>query len=162
MSVRARTTILVAAMLSISAGLMAAEDPFVGSWKLNIEKSKYNPGPAPPKGSIRILTIESLSDGRLKVTIPGVDAQGRPTPHTRMETYDGKPQPSGEPPEVSDAFSAKRIDPYTIELQNYRKGQIVSSLSRTVSKDGKTLILRSKGSNVKGQPFEDMRFYEKQ
>ena len=162
MSVRTRAMILVAAMLSIPAGLTAADDPFVGSWKLNIEKSKYNPGPPPPKGSVRILTIESVGGGRLKVTIPGVDAQGRPDPHSRVETYDGKPQPTGESPDVAEAFSAKRVDLYTIELDNYRKGQVISHLTRTVSKDGKTMILKSKGTTVRGQPFEDMRFYEKQ
>ena len=31
-----------------------AADPIVGTWKLNVAKSKYSPGPAPKGGTTRI------------------------------------------------------------------------------------------------------------
>jgi hypothetical protein len=51
-----------------------AADPQVGTWKLDVAKSKYSPGP-PPKEIT--LTIESQPDG-LKFTIVGTDAEGKP------------------------------------------------------------------------------------
>ena len=45
---RFRCVTLILAMMAVPAGLRAADAPFVGTWKLNVAKSKYNPGP-PPK-----------------------------------------------------------------------------------------------------------------
>ena len=46
----ARITIVVGAGVLIAAVLATAQskDPFVGTWRLNVAKSKYSPGP-PPK-----------------------------------------------------------------------------------------------------------------
>ena len=69
------TITLILAMLSISVALRAADDPFVGTWKLNLAKSKYNPGPPPKSGSNR---FEPASGG-LKLIVRNVDTGGKPT-----------------------------------------------------------------------------------
>jgi len=43
-----------------SAPVLAQSNPLVGTWKLNLEKSKFNPGPAPM--SLR-RTVEAQGDG---------------------------------------------------------------------------------------------------
>ena len=161
MSVRTRTIILFVALLSIPAGLMAADDPFLGTWKLNIAKSKYTPGP-PPKDSNRYIKFEPAGNGALKVTISVVDAMGKTHNEVRMETFNGKPHPVEADPSVADAASEKRTGPYTQEVENWRKGKVAVRLTRTVSKDGKTLTLTAKGTYDKGQPFDDVRVYDKQ
>ena len=42
-------TVFAVIFLAMAAeGLVIAQsDPFVGTWKLNLAKSKFNPGPAP-------------------------------------------------------------------------------------------------------------------
>ena len=53
----------------------AQSDPLIGTWKLNITKSKFDPGP-PPRSS----TTHYEPAGRgLRDTLTGVDAQGKPT-----------------------------------------------------------------------------------
>jgi hypothetical protein len=52
------TAIVVLAV--VSGSLFAQSNPLVGIWKLNVEKSKYNPGPA-PKSLTR--TVEPNGDG---------------------------------------------------------------------------------------------------
>ena len=47
-----RTYALVLAMLLVGLGLHAADDPLMGTWKLNLAKSKFQPGP-PPKSIVR-------------------------------------------------------------------------------------------------------------
>src|ERR1700680_2526246 len=44
---RTRFALLVLAFLAVSAGLGAADDPLVGTWKLNLAKSKFSPPPPP-------------------------------------------------------------------------------------------------------------------
>jgi hypothetical protein len=55
-------------------------DPFMGTWKVNLAKSTYSPGP-PPKSSI---IKEEPAEGGIKVTIDEVDALGQTT-HTELE-----------------------------------------------------------------------------
>jgi hypothetical protein len=76
---RALTTLAMFSLFAI-AGMMLprialAQSELVGTWKLNVEKSKFNPGPA-PKSSV--LTYEAVGEG-VKVAVEGVNAQGNPT-----------------------------------------------------------------------------------
>jgi hypothetical protein len=50
-----------------------ADNPFVGTWKLNLAKSKFDPGP--PVRS-RTVTVEPAGDG-VKWSIEQVDANGK-------------------------------------------------------------------------------------
>jgi hypothetical protein len=56
----------------VCAPAFAQTNPAVGTWKLNVEKSKYNPGPA-PKSLTR--TLETQGDN-VKYTFDGVSAEG--------------------------------------------------------------------------------------
>ena len=71
---RPRTLLLLAFTVVVSmlilASIAQASDNQVGTWKLNVAKSKYSPDPAPEDGT---LTVESEPNG-LKITIHGTDA----------------------------------------------------------------------------------------
>ena len=67
----------------------AQSDPVIGTWKLNLMKSKYNPGP-PPKSLTR--TYESVRNG-VKVTVEGVDGFNNPIKYGYTANYDGKDYP---------------------------------------------------------------------
>ena len=63
-----------------------ASDNHVGTWKLNLAKSKYRPGPAPKEGWLK---IESQTDG-LKFTIHGTDAEAKTVHFEFSPKFDGK------------------------------------------------------------------------
>src|SRR5262249_41558065 len=67
-----------------------ANDAWIGSWKVNVAKSTYSPGPAPKSGTSR---FEKLPDGSTKVTLDGTDAQGRHTHSEAVTRMDGKEIP---------------------------------------------------------------------
>ncbi len=159
MSVRSKRMTLLLVMLGITAVLLAADDPFVGIWKLNIAKSHYNPGPLPKSSSN---TYEPVPGGGLKLTVTTVTADGKLSTIERVEHYDGKPHPVQQERSGADAVATKRIDRNTIEVVNYRNGKILSSLTRRISKDGKTMTSEAKGTSPQGQPFEEFRFFDKQ
>ena len=46
------------------AGALYATDPFSGTWKLNLAKSKYEPGPAPKEKLITVVEGKTLTDVR--------------------------------------------------------------------------------------------------
>ena len=56
--------------------LSQTADPFIGTWKLNVAKSKFDPGP-PPKSVTWY--FEDRGSGVILRTIEGIDAQGNRT-----------------------------------------------------------------------------------
>jgi len=57
-----------------------------GTWKLNVAKSKFSPGPAPKEMT---LTIEAAGPGR-KVSVTGVDGEGKPIAWGYTGNFDSK------------------------------------------------------------------------
>src|SRR6476469_641417 len=68
----------------------AAADSNIGTWKLNVAKSKFSPGPAPKSQTLK---IEAWGTDGVTYTADGVDADGKPTHWTFQGKYDGKAVP---------------------------------------------------------------------
>jgi len=136
---------------------MALDDAFLGTWKLSLEKSKYQ-SPAPISYTYK---YETGDNGTLKVTVASVDANGSPNTHQRVETYDGKPRPVVNDP-GAEAVSVKRVDDHTIQGINWKKGKPVTSFTRTLSQDGKTMTVTVDGTTAQGKHYHDVRVFEKE
>ena len=150
--------VMVLAAFGLSIELAAqASDPTAGTWKLNLAKSKYNPGP-PPKSLI--LKIETSTRGR-KVSTDGVGADGKPTRTEYTANFDGKDYPIKGAPDV-DMVALKRIDESTIERTGKKGGRVVQTITLVVSKDGKTLTGTFKGTNAQGQAYNNVVLWERQ
>jgi hypothetical protein len=157
MKLRTITTVL--AMLVVCAGLRAADDPLLGSWKLNLAQSKYDPGPAPTTSTINKY-VPWGTDG-VRVITDGTDAQGNPDHTEYSAQYDGKDYPvAGE--RDFDTVALQRIDPHTTLLINKKGGHVVRVLRRVVSKDGRTLTAAMVGVNARGQAFHNVTVYDRQ
>ena len=127
--------ILLAAMLSIAAGLAAADDPLMGNWKLNVAKSKYEIGQA-PKSYTR--SHEAVPNG-MKVSREEVDAAGKVYHPSWTAKFDGKDYPLlGEPGGMVDSLYLKRLDPHTVVGGSKKNGVLINELRWEVSQDGKT------------------------
>jgi hypothetical protein len=87
--------VLVASLVVLASHAgFAQDDPLVGTWVLNVAKSKYTPGP-PPKQQTTIFEAEGQG---LKVTTKGTDSAGEPTMTAYTANYDGKDYPvTGNP-----------------------------------------------------------------
>ena len=158
---RMRRLTLLAITVAVSALVLGkiahAADNQVGNWKLNVAKSKYNPGPAPKEGT---LTIESEPDG-LKFTIDGTDAEGKTVHFEMSPKYDGKDYPMPGNPDA-DMISMKKINDNTVETVSKKGGKPVLTVRSVVSKDGKTRTSTWKGTNAKGEKVNNKIVYDKQ
>ena len=74
----------MAVVVLVLSAITDAADNQVGTWKLNVAKSKYSPGPAPKEGTLR---VESEPNG-LKITIHSTDAEGKPVHMEFSPKYD--------------------------------------------------------------------------
>src|SRR5712671_7629425 len=101
-------TIIFSLMLFFVAGAMCmASNPQMGTWKLNEAKSKISPGS--PKNTT---VVYEVAGDQIKITVDGVDGEGKPTHNEWTEKFDGKDYPvTGDP--ASDARSLKQIDDHT-------------------------------------------------
>jgi hypothetical protein len=141
----------------VLGSIAQAADNQAGTWKLNVAKSKYSPGPAPKEGT---LTIESQADG-LKFTIHGTDAEGKTVQMEFSPKYDGKDYPAAGMP-GADTISLKKIDDSTIETVSKKGGKPLLATKSVVSKDGKTRTTTQKGTNAKGEKVNNTIVYDKQ
>ena len=157
MSVRTRTTILVLAMLSVPIALLAADDPIMGTWKINTAKTKL----APQQSAAALTrTHEPIPNG-IQITRPLVDANGKPTRGTWTLKFDGKDYPVQGDPNL-DTLALKRLDQYTMEAVAKKGGKITNTMRWDVTKDGKSLTWTSKRVLPPEQAGTTVRVYDKQ
>jgi len=145
--------ILVAGLSILSA---QAVDPRVGTWQLNVVKSRYHPGPGPKS---QTLTIEAVGQGE-KVTSESITASGEKTVTVYTADFDGKPHPL-KGSNVADMVVLKRIDTHTTDRTDTKGGKVMITYHRVVSKDGKTMTVTTKGVNAQGQATDSTVVFEK-
>jgi hypothetical protein len=153
---RRNACIAVALMISTMC-LFSAENTRVGTWKVNLDKSTFNPGPKPTVAST--LRIEATGKGE-KISVKGF-ADGKPTDYSYTATADGKPYATAGSP-YGDHATLKIIDERTSEITYTTKGKVTRTAKRTVSADGKTLTIVSNGVNAKGEQYNNTVVYERQ
>ena len=102
-------------------------DPLLGTWVLNVAKSKFVPGPA-PKSQRR--TYEAHPQG-VKATIQTVYADGRSASMQYTANYDGVEYPVTGSPD-SDAIALKKINDLTAEATLMHAGKIMATVRRVV------------------------------
>ena len=134
-----------------------AADNSLGTWKLNIEKSKFSPS-TPVKG---LSTTREASDGGIKVTTTGEQAGGTAINSSYVSKYDGSESPvTGAP---YDTISIKQVNANTFSYDAKKKDGKYSVTARSVvSKDGKTMTNTIKGTNTDGKAYRATMVWDKQ
>jgi hypothetical protein len=150
-------SLAVCAVMLFSSSIVLAADNWMGTWKLNVEKSKYSPGPAP-----KSLTLKyEASQGGIRHTSDGLNAEGKATHSAFSSKYDGKDVPyEGNP--NADTAAPKKTDDNSFENVWKKDGKVTATLKAAVSKDGKTLTVSQTGKNAKGETVNNTAVFEKQ
>src|SRR5580658_3716567 len=135
--------------LALAGSMLADSTAFVGTWKLNLDKSKFAEGQAP-----KSLTRTVTADGdTVTYKFEGVGADGTAISYGYTSKYDGK---DSEVTGTGVAYGADRIaikelNSHQLSATSKKSGKIVGSSSGTVSHDGKTFTLTSKGTDANGK-----------
>jgi hypothetical protein len=151
-------TVAVLALLAASI-LRAQSNLSTGTWKLNVAKSKYSPGPA-PKSMMR--TFEPQGDA-VKVTSKGTAGDGSDIAYSYTANYDGKDYPiSGTGvPNGAETIALKRVSPNTAEATLKKAGKTVVTTRSVVSKNGRVMTLTAKGTNANGEQTNNVTVWDK-
>ena len=138
------------------AACFSADDPNMGTWKLNEAKSKLTPG----AGKNTTVAYEAAGD-QVKVTIDGTDAEGKPTHNEWTGKFDGKDYAvTGDP--KSDMRSYKKIDDHTLAFTVKKDGKTTTTGHIVVAADGKSRMVKANGTDAHGQKAHEKTAYDKQ
>jgi hypothetical protein len=151
-------SMIVVLVLVFAAGSMAwaQTNPFVGTWKLDVAASKFEPN-TPPQSQMRTWDAEG------NISVKGISQSGKPAAYSYTIKTDGKPHPSGDTvPNGADTLTARNVTSHLIRATFTKAGKVVERTTYTVSKDGKTLVIVAKGVRPDGNAFSNDMHYEKQ
>jgi hypothetical protein len=152
-------TVFAIALLALGTrpAFTLAADPNVGTWKLNLARSTYDPGPAPKS---QRLTITAWGADGITYASDGVDAAGKTTHWGFQTQYDGQFVPFPGNPDAD--MIAHTRDGSTIHSTTQRSGQVTGHSTVVFSPDRKTRTLTQTGTNAKGQPIHNVIVYERE
>lgn len=142
---------VVLSLLITAAFMVAADSLFTGTWKLNVEKSKFDPGPPTQSETVTI-----QPDG--KVSVEEVNGAGQ------SESWSYTPS-EGTPATITglpdSTVVEKKVGDRNIE-HTWKMGESNMTGHGVLSKDGKKMTYTLRGKNGKGQPIHNVLIFEKQ
>src|SRR4051794_17028035 len=141
-------------LLFASAVVLVAQtdqtSAFTGTWKLNVEKSKFTPGHAPQSA-----TVTLAPNG--KTTVEEVDAQAKPYKWS-FPWSDGVAVPIDGIENAT--FLEKRSDDALDQTMKVGKRTLTARC--VLSQDGRTMTRTVNGTDDQGHRWQGVQIYEKQ
>jgi hypothetical protein len=153
---KTRFTLLTLLTVVVGMTICFAQDPSMGTWKLNEAKSKLAAGTTKNN-----TVVYEMAGDNIKVTIDGVDGQGKAFHSEWTGKFDGKDYPvTGDP--SSDARSAKKIDDRHLDLTVKKDGKVIATGKVVIAADGKSRTLTTTGTDAAGKKTHSVAAYDKQ
>jgi hypothetical protein len=150
--------VTVALVLVLCCTALAQSDPFIGTWQLNLAKSKYDPGPPPMSVT---LVRESWETDGIKEVASVVLADGTHSTTEIAAHFDGKDYNFTNHPTL-DTAALKRVNANTITITGKKGGKVVGTRKLVVSKNGKMTTETWAVMNAQGQTSHAVAVFDKQ
>ncbi len=153
-----KTRTILASIVAFFAGLALcyAADPQMGTWKLNEAKSKFSPG-----ATKNHTVVYAPAGDMTKVTVDGVDKDGKAAHNEWTGKFDGKDYPvTGDPAYVSRSYT--KVDANTLDMTVKKAGKLIGTGKIVVSADGKSRTVTTTATDPKMSAFNNTAVYDKQ
>jgi hypothetical protein len=147
------------AICIFSTALFAADNPFVGTWKLNAAKSKFAPDTELKEMTV---TFEAVGN-EMKRTVSGIDPDGQQINQSSTIAWDGKAHKIESPPNPPIMVAVKKVGDHTLDVTvKQPDGKLLDTVKAVVSQDGKSMTVTEKGQDPKGRKLDNTEVFEKQ
>ncbi len=150
------TLYLIAVVLMASGGTVSV-DPFVGTWKLNVRKSKYESGQCPKSMTIEMKAAGNGVSYRSETEYPG----GRKSLARYTADYNGPEVIVMGANGLLTPVALKRIDSNTVVASYMRAMQAIATSRRVVSKNGKVMTVTTISPDRGGKSVTNIGVYDK-
>jgi hypothetical protein len=143
-------------LLIASTTALWAADPVAGTWELDILHSTFHPGPI-PRSEVR--TYTETADG-IQVSIKTVDANGKTETTEYPIAFTGKDyvRPGATP---GDTVALTKDNDYHASAILKHAGTVMANVDRTISENGKSMIITYTGTNAAGDKVHNISVYRK-
>jgi hypothetical protein len=88
-----KTPVKLVVGLAVTTLVLVAADPILGTWKMNVSKSKISPGPGPKS----VTAVYSQEGDWIVINTSGIDSAGKPMSRTNRVKRDGAEYPYDGP-----------------------------------------------------------------
>ena len=151
-----KVIVLSLAVFFVGAVVCAAQNPNIGTWKLNEAKSKF------AAGSTKNHTVVYEAAGNnTKVTVDGTDGSGAAVHSEWTGKFNGKYYAvTGSP--TSDMRSYTTVNSRTLRFREKKGGKVVLTGTITVSRNGKHRTVTTTSKDSKGKWMHNSAMYDKQ
>jgi hypothetical protein len=165
----------VAVASCVLIGAVEAQTPntnsIVGTWRLNVERSVWSPGPRLPADSYELRRYFVLDDGWYGYILTGRNLAGNPTFQAGAYKLDGQRRPwynigtlmsllTDQPTNLTRSYRV--IDEGTMEFTHYNaNGVIGAPWTRTLTADGMRFIQVQQGTTAQGVAIRNVLVYER-
>jgi len=151
-----QTTVLILALCFFGAALSLADDPQMGTWKLNETKSKFS-----AEATKNHTVVYETVGENVKITADGTDKDGKSTHNEWTGKFDGKDYAvTGDP--TSDMRSYSKVDDRTLKMTVKKDGKVTATGRVIVSADGKSRTVTTSRTDAEGKKIKNMVVYDKQ
>ena len=154
-----KTKITVVALLisAVAASLcLAADDAFMGTWKLNESKSKI------PAGAHKNTTVVYAQSGdEVTITVDGTDPSGKAVHHSWTGKMDGK-EHAAKGSDMHDARAYTKVDAHTITYTVMKEGKKIGHGKVVVAADGKSRTVTETDTGADGKELSSKAVYDKE
>ena len=151
-----KISIVATAVCFFGTAMCFADDPQMGTWKLNEAKSKFASGAAKNH-----TVVYQASGDSVKITVDGSDKDGKSTHNDWTGKFDGKDYAvTGDP--TSDMRSYKKVDDHTLKMTVKKDGKITATGRIVVSADGKSRTVNTNATDAEGKKVKNTVVYDKQ
>jgi hypothetical protein len=145
-----------------NAAGVAVPRALFGSWRLNVGRSTFNPGPAPVFNSSEVVSYVSRPGGEVVTAVVGVVAAGYPSISFGSGRADGRDYPvydatslaafvtSGTPTTLTRALTPLGKNGYDVVFKT--NGTVTSRRRMSVSADRRVLTIVQTVLNAAGEP----------
>ena len=134
-------------------------DPFAGTWKLDVDNSVFDPGPAPISRTMTIVAVDNGVSHQIDSMVPLGGMTKTAVNFSYTAKFDGTDAPVMGSSNL-ETVSIKRIDARTIERTGKTRSVLIETCSMKVSPDGKRLTMMIKGSGE--FPYSSTQVFDRQ
>ena len=154
---KTKTVVLTMALCILTLAVsFAAENPNMGTWKLNEAKSKF-----PPGATKNTTVVYEASGDSVKVTTDGTSGDGK-TVHTEWTgKFDGKDYPVTGSADT-DTREYTQVNAHTTTFANKKDGKVTLTGKVVVAADGKSRTVTVSGTDASGKKVTSTAVYDKQ
>jgi hypothetical protein len=154
---RVAAVVIIALLSAVSFVRAQVPEDWVGTWRLNVEKSIYNPGPPPyRRGTMK---VDLLGD-QIRFAYDLVLPRGGVVHMEWTGRFDGNEyMVQGVDDHATYAYSP--VDERTYQVVTRVNGQVAATTTVRVSPDGRTLTSTTGGRNARGEEIVNTTVYEK-